>query len=116
MMLTLLFTFITLNVRESFHGSVLTGTATNAEVYAYSVVWLMLGGFMLFFGQARKNTPMRRASLALIVLTILKVFLYDASELGGLYRVFSFMGLGLSLLALSWFYSRFVFKDEEKTQ
>ncbi|MEZ0225806.1 MAG: DUF2339 domain-containing protein, partial [Alphaproteobacteria bacterium] len=33
-----------------------------------------------------------------------------ASTLDGLYRVFSFLGLGVSLIALSWFYSRFVFR------
>ena len=51
----------------------------------------------------------RIASLGILLLTVGKVFLYDASELTGLWRVFSFFGLGLSLLGLSWFYSRFVF-------
>jgi uncharacterized membrane protein len=30
-----------------------------------------------------------------------------------LWRVVSFLGLGLSLLGLSWFYSRFVFVSEK---
>jgi uncharacterized membrane protein len=51
----------------------------------------------------------RTASLILMIFTIGKVFLYDASALEGLYRVGSFFGLGISLLVLSWFYSRFVF-------
>ena len=38
-----------------------------------------------------------------------KVFLLDAGNLTGLYRVFSFLGLGLSLLGISYFYGRFVF-------
>jgi len=33
-----------------------------------------------------------------MVLTVAKVFLFDASALTGLLRVFSFLGLGLSLL------------------
>jgi uncharacterized membrane protein len=37
------------------------------------------------------------------------VFLLDAGSLTGLYRVFSFLGLGLSLMGISYFYSRFVF-------
>lgn len=114
MMLTLIFTYITLNVRQSFHGTVLAGGGTShAEFYTYSAVWLMLGALLLFFGTVRKDRPMRVASLVLVILTIGKVFLFDASELEGLYRVFSFMGLGLSLLALSWFYTRFVFKDKD---
>ena len=49
-----------------------------------------------------------------MVLTVGKVFLFDASELDGLYRVASFFGLGLSLIGLSWFYSRFVFGGRAK--
>jgi uncharacterized membrane protein len=37
------------------------------------------------------------------------LFLPDAGNLTGLSRVFSFLGLGLSLLAISYFYGRFVF-------
>jgi uncharacterized membrane protein len=33
--------------------------------------------------------------------------------LEGLLRVFSFLGLGLSLMGLSWFYSRFVFRKTD---
>jgi uncharacterized membrane protein len=114
LMLALIFTYITLSVRQYFHGTVLAaGNASDAEFYTYSVVWLLLGALLLFFGTVRKDRPMRVASLVLVILTILKVFLFDASGLQGLYRVFSFMGLGLSLLALSWFYTRFVFKDKD---
>lgn len=40
--------------------------------------------------------------MAVIALTIAKVFLIDASGLTGLTRVFSFLALGLSLAALAW--------------
>ena len=56
---------------------------------------------------------MRVASLVVMLLTVGKVFLYDASELTGLWRIVCFLGLGLCLLALSWFYSRFVFVTPE---
>ncbi|GAG99409.1 unnamed protein product [marine sediment metagenome] len=59
---------------------------------------------------------LRYASLGVILLTAGKVFLYDASELAGLYRVFSFFGLGLCLIGLSWFYTKFVFTDEGELQ
>ena len=45
-----------------------------------------------------------------------KVFLYDASALEGLFRVFSFLGLGLSLIGLSWFYTRFVFGNRDMAE
>ncbi|MNU11581.1 hypothetical protein D3C72_2595460 [compost metagenome] len=37
------------------------------------------------------------------------MFLYDASGLDGLWRAGSFLGLGIALLAVSWFFGKFVF-------
>lgn len=108
------FAWISLNVRQLFQGAVLnTPSASNSEVYYYSVAWLVLGIGLLVAGAARKDRVMRIASLAVMVLTVGKAFLYDASELTGLLRVASFLGLGLSLLGLSWFYTRYVFVRED---
>jgi len=37
------------------------------------------------------------------------VFLFDAAALTGLWRVLSFLLMGLSFLGISWAYARFVF-------
>jgi uncharacterized membrane protein len=104
------FIWLSLAVRQVFNGAYLdSGTISNAEVYAYSAVWLALGVALLFGATLRKDPTMRYASLVVMILTVGKVFLYDASQLTGLWRVVSFLGLGLSLLGLSWFYSRFIF-------
>ncbi len=108
--LALLFTFVSLNVTQLFRGAYLDqGHASLPEIYSYSFAWLLLGIFLLFFGTLRGDKTMRTASLFIMILTAGKVFLYDASALSGLLRVFSFFGLGVSLLGLSWFYTRFVF-------
>jgi uncharacterized membrane protein len=110
----LAFFFVSFNVPHFYHGTYLdSGITTNAEVYTYSAAWLLMGIALLFFGTLRKDKALRVASLAFIVVSIGKVFLYDASELTGLFRVFSFLGLGISLLGLSWFYTRFVFNKKE---
>ena len=101
-------------VRQLFHGAYLDGgVAGNAELYAYSVAGLVAGILLLLVGVARSDPPTRVASLVVMMLTVGKVFLFDASALTGLWRVVSFLGLGFSLLALSWFYSRFVFRDRK---
>ena len=115
--LVLLFALVSLNTRYFFHGEYLNvGTTTNAEVYSYSVAWLLLGIGLLFAGVIKHDKTLRYASLGIMILTVGKVFLYDASALEGLYRVFSFLGLGLSLLGLSWFYTRFVFGAQFSSQ
>jgi len=111
----LVFAWVTLNVRQIFQGPILSnpGLSGDSEVYAYSIAWLILGIGLLVAGTWRHDRLIRFASLAVMVLTVGKVFLYDASELTGLFRVLSFLGLGLSLLGLSWFYTRYVFATEK---
>ena len=58
----------------------------------------------------RDLKSIRLASLGFMLLTIGKVFLIDAGELEGLYRIASFLGLGVSLIGLSYFYTRFILK------
>lgn len=117
-MLVLAFAFISFEVSQFYHGTQLgSGEVTNAEIYTYSVVWLLFGICLLLIGTLKKDKMIRVASLVVIILSVGKVFLYDADELTGLYRVFSFLGLGICLLGLSYFYTRFVFTGtKEGTQ
>jgi uncharacterized membrane protein len=110
-MLALAFLLVTFEVRQLFHGaSLYTGEVSSLEVYAYSLAWLLLSLVLLFIGTLRDDYAVRIASLLVMILTAGKVFLYDASRLADLTRVLSFLGLGLSLLGISWFYTRFVFR------
>jgi len=107
--LVLAFAWITLEVRHAFHGSWLSrGATTDAEWYAYSGVWLAYGAALLVLGIWRGSITARYASIAVLAISICKVFLFDMSEIGGLYRVASFLFLGLSLFLLSVIYTRFV--------
>ena len=44
----------------------------------------------------------RKLGMGLIALATLKAFVYDASELDGLLRVFGFLAMGLALAGLAW--------------
>ncbi|MFI0608804.1 MAG: DUF2339 domain-containing protein, partial [Anaerolineae bacterium] len=110
----LTFTLITLQVRQAFHGSRLAeGGLLSAENYSYSLAWVVFGCLLLAAGVRWRAKGARWASLPVMLLAVGKVFLFDAASLGGLYRVLSFLGLGLSLVALGWVYQRFVFRDEQ---
>jgi uncharacterized membrane protein len=41
---------------------------------------------------------------------VLKVFLVDMSNLTGIYQALSFIGLGIVLLGIGWFYQRLLFR------
>jgi uncharacterized membrane protein len=103
--------FLSLEVRQWFQGAYLNQDAVgDAELYSYSVVWLIYGGLLLAAGIVTGRQALRYASLAVVLVAVADVFIINAIQLSGLYRVFSFLGLGLSLLAIGYAYHRFVFR------
>lgn len=109
------FMFVTMEVSHFYQRPyVFKDTASLAEIYTYSAAWLVFGLALLVWGTLKTSKLLRVTSLIVMIGTVCKVFLYDASELDGIYRVLSFLGLGLSLMALGYFYPRFVFKQGEK--
>ena len=109
--LILLFGYVTLEVRHAFQGEFLSiGRGTSApEVWAYSVAWLALGLAFLGYGLVRGSTEARLASAALVVLSVLKVFLYDLTGIGGFWRAFSVICLGAALIGIGLVYQKLVF-------
>lgn len=77
-----------------------------AQRLSLSVVWMVYGGVMLAIGLWRRNKLLRIMALALLSITIVKVFFFDLSSLVRLYRIISFIVLGLILLGVSFLYQR----------
>jgi uncharacterized membrane protein len=103
--------YLTLEVRTIFHGPVLSGKiVTDAEDYTYSAVWLAFGVALLLAGIALKSQPARFASAAVVILTIVKVFLHDLAGVQGVYKALSFICLGLVLMGIGWLYQRLLFQ------
>lgn len=72
-----------------------------------SVLWVIYASFLIGIGIGKKLRLLRLLGMALVGIAVLKVFLLDLSSLGSLYRILSFVVLGIALLALSYFYNRF---------
>ncbi|HEY4253704.1 MAG TPA: DUF2339 domain-containing protein [Roseomonas sp.] len=111
--LAAVFAFITLSVRHAFRGSLLAeGSAEEAELYSYSGAWILFGAALVWGGIRARSSILRQAGLLLIALATLKVFLLDMDALVGLWRVLSFLGLGLALIGLGAVYRRFVVRRD----
>jgi len=83
-----------------------------ARDLSFSISWALYAVMLLAVGMARRIAGLRYLSLALLVVTIGKVFLYDLGHLEDLYRVASLVGLAVSLFLVSMAYQRFVFGRE----
>jgi uncharacterized membrane protein len=73
-----------------------------------SIAWALYGLVLLALGVRARSAGLRWLSLGLIMVTVVKVFLYDLGELEDLYRVASLLGLAVSLILVSLAYQRFV--------
>jgi len=77
-----------------------------------SCAWGLYALALLGAGLWRANRGLRLVSLGFLLLTVAKVFLYDLGQLTGLYRIMSFLALGVSLILVSLLYQRFVRRSE----
>jgi hypothetical protein len=72
-----------------------------------TVAWGAQGLALLIAGFPLRDRILRLSGLALLLGCILKLFAYDLRFLDTLPRIFSFLALGLILVAVSWIYTRF---------
>lgn len=83
-----------------------TLTFWNAKALSLSVLWLLYAGAMMAVGFVKNLKGLRLVAIMTFWVTIIKVFLFDLSELRGGYRVLSLIILGLILLAVSFAYQK----------
>jgi len=74
--------------------------------FSYSAIWLVYGAGMMAFGFWKRDAFVRWQALILMAFTIGKVFTYDIWSLDKIYRIVSFMALGVVLLVISFNYQR----------
>jgi|GEM_PF-489804 len=91
---------------EAETETVLDLTVRQEGQVVLSTLWGTVGLAALIVGLRRKNSTVRTAALAWLMITVGKVFLYDLSTLTSIFRVVSFVALGLLLLAGAYAYQR----------
>jgi uncharacterized membrane protein len=83
-----------------------TRSLTIERDFTFSALWMTYGGMLMAIGFWRASAFLRWQALVLIAFTTVKVFAYDISELDRVYRILSFIVLGILLLAISFAYQR----------
>jgi len=74
--------------------------------FSYSAWFMLFGAILLAVGFWRRSAFLRWQALVLLAVSVVKVFLFDVSQLSQGYRILSFLGLGVLLLAVSFVYQR----------
>ncbi|TMO95771.1 DUF2339 domain-containing protein [Pseudoalteromonas sp. S3260] len=95
-------------IRQYWQGGFiyLDKATSDAELYSYSVIWLLLGALVVIAGHLKQLRLLQNVGLGVLGAVIVKVFLIDMANLTGLLKALSFIGLGLSLVGLSWLFQK----------
>jgi len=104
--------YVSLEVRHAFQGPLIGlrfHDTSEAEHWALSFAWLILGIAFLAYGLLRRSLEARIASAALIVLAALKITIFDLADIGGIWRALSFLCLGAVLIGIGLIYQKIVF-------
>jgi len=86
-----------------------------AQGLSLSILWTVYASAMIGSGILKKTRLLRVMGILLAGAAIIKVFLFDLSALQTIYRIVSFIVLGMILLAVSYLYNRFknrIFGDD----
>lgn len=99
--------FLIMEIRHLWHGRLLPGQPIfDGELYSYSVMGLIIGIGLMVVAAINRNLLVQQCGTATLLVVIAKIFLWDMAGLDGLWRVASFMGLGLTLLGTAYCYNQ----------
>ena len=94
---------------EAFRGGTPLATARTLSVareMSRSIAWTAYAVVLIAIGIRRRFAPLRYLAIAIVGVTLLKVFVIDLAELDRIYRVLTFMIVGVLLLIASYLYQR----------
>jgi len=87
-----------------------------ARDMSYSIAWALFALLLLIIGIRQTVRPVRYASLGLLGVTVLKLFLHDLSQLDQLYRIAAFVVVAIIAILASFLYQRFLGLSAKQTQ
>ncbi|MEY2495766.1 MAG: hypothetical protein QOJ45_2258 [Verrucomicrobiota bacterium] len=106
-------TFLLLNIEIADYfsiGPTLTFSFSGnfARDMTYSIAWALYAFALLLIGMRQKTRWVRYSGVALLVITLAKLFLHDLNSLDKLYRIGAFIGVAIILIVASFVYQRFL--------
>ncbi len=111
--------FLLLNIEIADYfsapGSTLTFEFSGnfARDMTYSIAWALFALGVLVYGIARRISLARYAGMALLCVTLIKLFLHDLAQLGQLYRIGALIGVAVIAMVAAFAYQKF-FSATEK--
>jgi len=78
-----------------------------AREMTYTIAWALFALVMIVLGIVKKIPAARYAAMALLCVTLLKLFFHDLAHLSQLYRIGAFIGVAVIAMVASFAYQKF---------
>ena len=99
-------------------GGIHVEAASLAEVsvsYVVTACWLAYAAAAVFVGIYKPNNDCTYAGICFVLLTVVRLFMVDASDLNEVYKLLLFIAVGGALLALSFLYTKWYKSEKQNT-
>lgn len=73
--------------------------------YVISLSWVLYSGITTIAGILRNKRFLINTGIALIILTILRIFIYDLAHVEAIFKLIAFLALGVILMLVSYIYT-----------
>jgi hypothetical protein len=107
----LAFLLLNIEIADYFSepGSTLTFQFSGnfARDMSYSIAWALFALGLLVYGILKNISATRYAAMALLCITLLKLFFHDLAQLAQLYRIGAFIGVAVIAMLASFAYQKF---------
>ncbi|MFM2168472.1 MAG: hypothetical protein RIS79_2843 [Verrucomicrobiota bacterium] len=80
-----------------------------------TLAWALEGAVLLGIGFRWRWRGMRQAGLAVVALSLVRLFFWDLASSDSVHRIGVFLGVAVVSLGVSWLYQRFLMADESAT-
>tara|TARA_R110002096_G_scaffold237751_10_gene428687 strand:- start:17002 stop:19359 length:2358 start_codon:yes stop_codon:yes gene_type:complete len=110
------FTLIWILSAELIHWLDLSGSQ-NTYKLGLSILWGVYALMLIVLGIIKKAPHLRIGAISIFGVTLLKLFLYDVSELSTISKTILFVALGVLLLIISFLYNKYktsIFGEDEE--
>ena len=116
----LAFLLLNIEIADYFSapGSTLTFQFSGdfARDMTYSIAWALFALGLLVYGILKNTSAARYSAMALLCVTLLKLFFHDLARLGQLYRIGAFVGVAVVAMLASFAYQKFFSKTAKSPE
>ena len=87
-------------------GENLSEILSQSRKVGYPILWGICAFVMMYIGMTKQYRPLRIIALALMLITLLKLFLFDIRGISEAGKIAAFVSLGVLLLVVSFLYQK----------